>query len=154
MQIASATSDDLDALAVLLREGDLHHQPFDPRGLRQGEPAPADGFAAALDDPDQLVLVARAGAGIVAMLRARLNRRDASRLHAALAIVTIEEVVVTAAARRHGLARALMAEAEAWARTRGAHRLQLSFYEANEQAAAFYAALGYAPLTRTMVRDL
>ena len=71
------------------------------------------------------------------MLRARLWHREASLLHAALNIATVEELVVTAASRRSGIGRALMDRAEAWARQGGAERMQLSLYAANTAATDF-----------------
>lgn len=44
--------------------------------------------------------------------------------------------------RRAGLGRAMMAAAEAWLRTHGAPKLQLMVRDNNEEAQAFYAALG------------
>ncbi|CAN5321872.1 GNAT family acetyltransferase [soil metagenome] len=47
--------------------------------------------------------------------------------------------------RRAGLARLMMAAAEAWLRGRGAPKLQLMVREGNTEALAFYAALGLEP---------
>ena len=44
--------------------------------------------------------------------------------------------------RRSGLGRRLMAAAEAWLRARGVPKVQLMVREGNEDALAFYAALG------------
>ena len=156
MEIATATSDDIMPLSALLREGDALHQPFDQRGLVQGKPHPAsrDWLVACLADPEQLVLVARSAGQVRAMLRARLWHRVASRLHAALNIATVEELVVTAASRRSGIGRALMDRAEAWARQGGAERMQLSLYAANTAATDFYSDLGFSDLTRTLFKQL
>lgn len=44
--------------------------------------------------------------------------------------------------RRRGLGRALMAAAESWLRALGAPKLQLMVREGNDEALAFYEALG------------
>ena len=156
MEIVPATVDDIMPLAALLREADALHQPFDRRGLVQGEPHPVnrDWLVACLADPDQLVLVARSVGQVRAMLRARLWCREASRLHAALNIATVEELVVTEESRRSGIGRALMDRAEAWARQGGAERMQLSLYAANAAATDFYGSLGFSDLTRTLFKQL
>lgn len=46
-------------------------------------------------------------------------------------------------ARRAGIGRALMRTAEAWLRDRGAPKLQLMVRDGNEEALAFYHALGF-----------
>ena len=51
----------------------------------------------------------------------------------------VEELMVREGRRQAGIGRALMAEVEAWARTRGARLLAL----ATRRATPFYLALGY-----------
>ena len=71
--------------------------PFDPpRSLTLAEVYPS------LLPPDPREPIRDAGQ-VRAMLRARLWHREASRLHAALNIATVEELVVTAASRRSGI---------------------------------------------------
>ncbi len=52
-------------------------------------------------------------------------------------------------ARRRGVARALLAEAERWAAERGAQSIVLGVTDAAAAAAALYAAAGYRPTGRT-----
>jgi GNAT superfamily N-acetyltransferase len=54
-------------------------------------------------------------------------------------VVWVEEVMVDAAVRRHGVGRALMAHVERWAAAGGAAYVAL----ATRRAAPFYHALGY-----------
>jgi GNAT superfamily N-acetyltransferase len=57
----------------------------------------------------------------------------------------IGELVVDPAARRRGIARALLAEARRWAAGRGLSRLTLETGCANDDALAFYRAVGFRP---------
>ena len=55
---------------------------------------------------------------------------------------------------RHGIGRALMNRAHAWAVAKGAVDVELNVFEFNQPALAFYRALGYETFTRRMVRNL
>ena len=66
----------------------------------------------------------------------------------------MDELAVAASARRLGVGRALMAEAEAVATELGLARVELDVRAWNEGAARFYAALGYAPFATRLGRDV
>ena len=68
--------------------------------------------------------------------------------------VFITDLVVTAAAQRRGVGRALVGAVRAFARDRGITRLVVTVLEVNEGAAAAYRALGFRPAARTLVADL
>ena len=62
-------------------------------------------------------------------------------------------LVVTEARRGAGVGRALVAEAERWARTQGCPRLRIRSNIVREDAHRFYEALGYARVKRQEVFD-
>ena len=64
--------------------------------------------------------------------------------------VFIASMAITERQRRKGFGRALVDAAMAWGRARGATSLELTVWEFNEDAIAFYERLGLAPLNRTM----
>ncbi|MCB9764885.1 MAG: GNAT family N-acetyltransferase [Alphaproteobacteria bacterium] len=83
-----------------------------------------------------------------AVIGAALAGARQARLHdAALAAVHVGPVAVARAARRRGVARAMLAEVEARARAAGAALLTLTTQEADD-ARHLYAAQGYATLER------
>jgi ribosomal protein S18 acetylase RimI-like enzyme len=55
----------------------------------------------------------------------------------------VADLVVAAVGEGRGVARALMAEAEAWAQRRGYHSLSLTVFAQNQRARALYERLGY-----------
>ncbi len=66
----------------------------------------------------------------------------------------VDSLAVGQEFRRHGIGRALMDQAHAWAIAKGAADVELNVYEFNQPALAFYQALGYETSTRRMVRSL
>jgi GNAT superfamily N-acetyltransferase len=68
--------------------------------------------------------------------------------------VFIDSMVVTKAQRGKGIGRALVDVASAWGRARGATTLELTVWEFNRAAMAFYEGLGLATIHRTMKLEL
>jgi ribosomal protein S18 acetylase RimI-like enzyme len=56
--------------------------------------------------------------------------------------------------RRQGIGRALMHQAEAWARERGDRQIGLQVFESNQPALALYRSLGYQTQSLWMVKPL
>ncbi len=60
-------------------------------------------------------------------------------------------LAVTAAARRRGLGRRMVREAEAWLRGRAVPKVELMIRETNAEVAAFWRRVGYAIEPRTVM---
>ena len=56
--------------------------------------------------------------------------------------------------RKQGLATALMASAEGWAKEKGAHNIELNVYLFNTNAQILYNKLGYSPISQKMSKTL
>lgn len=66
----------------------------------------------------------------------------------------VEVIAVTTEAERRGVARALMAAIEQWARRRGYRHVTLNVFDRNARAKALYDSLGYLPETIHYRKDL
>lgn len=133
--IRRATRRDLDALVRLLAELFSLEADFVVDAARQRR-----GLGLLLRAPrDRLVLVADRGGTVVGMVTVQLVVSTAEGRPAGL----VEDLVIAAAARRRGIGRRLLARARAWARRRGARRLQLLADVGNVSALRFYARLGW-----------
>ena len=66
----------------------------------------------------------------------------------------VADLVVATEGEGRGVARALLAEAEAWAKRRGYSRITLSVFESNARARALYERVGYGPDTMKYVKEL
>jgi GNAT superfamily N-acetyltransferase len=94
--------------------------------------------------PQALILVAESPPGIPAGYVFVSTKQDyfTGRPHA-----HVEVLAVTEAAQGRGVARALMAAAEEWARARGDHAITLNVFDLNAAARGLYDRLGYQPET-------
>src|SRR5579871_6395183 len=90
-------------------------------------------FRNALRASRAALLVSDSGEGLAAYALLRMKGRQGH----------LQSLAVDPAARRQGLARALIAAAEAAAQTHGARHMQLELREDNGAAEALYASLGY-----------
>jgi len=135
LSIRRATSRDLDALVRLLGVLFSIEADFAPYVERQRR-----GLAMLLATPERAaVLVAERAGAVAGMVTAQLVVSTAEGGPSAL----VEDMVVEANERRHGVGRALLAAAEAWAAERGATRLQLLADRENAPALRFYERLGW-----------
>jgi GNAT superfamily N-acetyltransferase len=101
---------------------------------------------------DALVLVADAGGGeIVGHLVGTFAGASAMWLAARAELVSM---YVAPAWRDGGVGGRLVAEFAAWARERGAVRLVVDAYTANEGAVRFYRRNGFAPRSATLSAEL
>lgn len=123
-----------DAPAIFALMATLGRPPADP-------PSPAQRAVLArhLADPACLVLVAEREGRVVGAMS--LWFRD--RLNHPTPEAWIPDLVVDPAARRGGVASALLDAAEARARERGCHLLRLESGHARAEAHALYAARGF-----------
>jgi GNAT superfamily N-acetyltransferase len=144
---------DLDAvwtdLTALFLEFEAYHQAFQPRQLLPDWQAR---LAQRLQlHYDRLILLARADGDAVGCLVGVIRRDDglAADTYGYLTYAFVQE-----SHRRGGVGRALLAEAEAWCRQRGATRVELDVFDENELAVGFWSASGFRPLSLTMSKTL
>lgn len=134
VRIARATPADLDDAARLFDAYRVfYRQPGDPAGAREF-------IAARLRDGDSVILLARLADGAAAGFVQLYPSYSSVSMRR---IWILNDLYVDAAARRHGVGAALMAEAEAFARATGAGRLELTTERINTTAQRLYAASGY-----------
>jgi len=152
--IRRAAGEDYVALCSLFGIVDALHRARLPHMFQApaGPARPREYMEALLADAQTAVFLAEAGGRAVGCLVAMLRPRPPLPIFVPGQTAIIDTLVVDPTCRRQGIGRALMAAAEAWAEEQGAASLELNVYEFNEDAIAFYRALGYETLMRRMVR--
>jgi len=95
-----------------------------------------------LESPQAVAFVAVADATVVGFVTASWND-ETNPLVQPIRVARVYTLCVAPDWQRHGIGRALMAEAERWAREAGALEVRLSVWSFNRAARDAYDALGY-----------
>jgi GNAT superfamily N-acetyltransferase len=127
--VRRARAEDAAAVWPLVRDFAVSYEP-EQRAFEHS-------FTDLLSRPDTLVAVADEGGSIIGYLLASCH----GTFFANGPVAWVEEVMVAEAARGSGVGRALMTEAERWARSVPCAHMAL----ASRRAGDFYDALGYEP---------
>lgn len=107
---------------------------------------------AQLRDPDTALFVVGEGARLAALCIVRVD--VAPPIHDETRRAEITDLFVDAGQRRRGLGSALVAAAEAWARERGAPRVEVRVATKNTVGQAFWRARGFADFMDVLHRRL
>lgn len=141
-----------EALGELLAGLLAHHGDHPRFAAAAAGGVPASLLANYLGHRDGRVFVADQGGRPVGLISVALARRPA--FFAESLRGHVEHLYVVPEARRGGLGRALVEEAFGWLRLAGAARVELEVARDNPEGQAFWAALGFAPITDVLERRL
>jgi GNAT superfamily N-acetyltransferase len=109
----------------------------------------AESFAAALEDPERLVLAVECGGQVVGHLMGSVTEATVMRL---VKSATLVSIYVRPEHRRARAGAELVERFLAWAREQGAEQAEVTAYAANAEAIRFYERGGFAPHTLTLRR--
>lgn len=158
--IRSARPDDLEALRAGYDEFQSFHVRGLPRYLRvpdPGEAGPTE-FDQAVErliaGEEATLLVAESDGRLVGLAEVYLNDPVESPFVVSRRTATLQSLLVIEDFRGTGLGRALVEAVEQWALQRGAKEMKAKTWEFPEGPLAFYEALGYATLSRELVKPL
>ena len=104
---------------------------------------------AILAHPDRLVLMAREGEAVIGFAQASI-RRDYVNGCATSPVGFVEGIYVTPARRHRGVARAMIATIEQWARAHGMAELASDALLENVDSHAMHEALGFSQTERVV----
>jgi diamine N-acetyltransferase len=105
-------------------------------------------------DPETFLRIAELDGRAAGIINAGIEQMPDYPQKRPIRSVLIRGIVVRPALRHRGIATALMNAVTDWARQQRATEVQLNVYEFNRPAAAFFARLGYAQLSRRLVRSI
>lgn len=152
--IRPARADEYAALCALFDELDEFHREKRPDFFRafDGPARPREQIERWYGGPDSTLLVAEEGGALVGLVV--LLTRASSDFAGAVPrkVIVIDNLVVTAHRRSHGIGHALVEAAIAWARTRDATHVELGVHDANRDALRFYRRHGFAVSVNWMSR--
>lgn len=147
--VRGATLDDYREMCALLSEVDELHRSNLPWMFEKPavEPRSVQFFEQLLGSQDSTLLVADSGTRLVGVAAVLVRNSPDFALFVRQSWAVLDNIAVSKNWRRRGVGTALIRDAERWAEARGAHWLELGVYEFNDEARAFYAALGYLPVS-------
>ena len=152
LALRPASAADRPALFSLYAEVQRFHHETDPKHFR----APDDDarFARflrhALKAKDHHLFLAESAGEAVGYLELLVQTRAANPARDARRRLSIEQIVVGAKWRRRGFGRQMVAFARVLAEREGCDEVVLTVWTFNEDALAFYRAIGFRPLTTTL----
>jgi ribosomal protein S18 acetylase RimI-like enzyme len=154
MLIRQATLEDYAGLCAVFAEVDTLHVEAQPQVFRDaGDTArPRAYIASIVNDENACLWVAEHEGQIVGLVKIAIRETRDIPVLVPRQYAEIGTLAVAQNYRRRGIGRALMETAERWASERGIDQIELSVWEFNDQARAFYAALGYLTASRKMWR--
>jgi ribosomal protein S18 acetylase RimI-like enzyme len=156
IRIRAATPQDYGVLLPLFEEIDALHRLQHPERFQKpaGPARERDFFLTALADEHVGFFVAEANGELAGHVHVIVRDTPPVPVLKPRRFAHIDEIVVKAAYRGHGVGHLLMAQAEAWAKAQGAASIELGVYEFNHEAQGFYRDLGYATISRRMNKNL
>ncbi len=140
MTIQKLTEADYSATLALYAELDRIHYETRPDYFGKRECSyPKDAYDEMLEDPACLMLGAFEGEKLLGMVGATC--RNKSGMIDGIKTVCLDNLYILPEARRRGIAKALFAAVEDWAKGQGAVRLELHVWAFNRDALALYKSM-------------
>ena len=154
--LRDATTDDLAAINELAEVMDSLHRENLPDRFRRAEGLNRSRahVESLICDENTFLRVAELDGRVVGLINAGLDMTPDIPVKRRRRFLKIRGVVVRPDCRRMGVARELFRGACEWARNRGATEVQLTVYEFNDTAAAFWLKQDFTCLSRRLVRSL
>lgn len=147
MFVRLATTADAAAIAALNAHVQSIHADAFPWRFKQPSalsPSGAD-IARILAQPNYFAFVAEMDGAPAGYLTAEIVRRDDTPFHFAYVYLHVHHIAVDPAARRQGIARAMMDAAKAHGAREGIEIMSLDVWDFNDAARAFFAGYGLVP---------
>jgi ribosomal protein S18 acetylase RimI-like enzyme len=155
-QMREAVPTDYTGLCVLFDEVDALHRAHLPWIFQQPEgPARSEAHVTQLiADPLAGLFVAQVEDRLAGLVCVLIREPPDIPLFVQRRYAVVDNLVVEATFRRAGLGRALIEHAQRWAAAQGVERIELGVWEFNQDAIAFYRALGYETEMRRISKRL
>lgn len=154
--IREATPQDYEELCRVIETVDALHQENLPDLFQEaaGPVRSRDYILGLIADENAALFVAEADGQLVGYVKVLLADTPTVPIFVPRRYAIVDNLVVKRGFQRVGVGRALMDWAGQWAVARGASAIELSVYEFNRTALAFYRSLGFHTVSRRMTRRL
>lgn len=150
--IREATLRDYEALCEVIEVVDSLHREALPHVYRKPDgPARDRGFISGIiADANHALFVAERDGRVIGLVHVLVRWTPDIPIVVPRRYAVIENIVVRENYRRFGVGRALVERAHQWALDKGITQVELTVWEFNQGAIAFYEKLGYETASRRM----
>ena len=156
LTIREASMQDYSRLCEMMDQVDDLHRRSLPHLFRKpsGAVREVDYIRSLLEDANTALFVADPGEQLAGFVHVYVRDTEPIPIRVQRRYAVIDDVGVRPEFQHRGIGRALMNKALDWALSRGAESVELSVYEFNHEAMAFYDKLGFQTLSRRMSKSL
>ncbi len=154
--VREARADDYDDLCQIIDQVDALHREHLPHIFCR-PPGPARERGYVLDliaDQEVGLFVAEVDGQLAGLVHVVVREPPPVPVLVLRRVAIVDNLAVRDTLLRAGVGRALMDRAHRWACARGVAEVELTVYEFNEPAIAFYTSLGYGTSSRRMSKRL
>src|SRR5579883_1174065 len=146
-----ATSEDIPAIVPIACESQNKHAQAYPDLFRPDTPGfTVEYMQSLLEDDTRAIYVAELDGRIIGYALLRMSTLTFLEVFYPRRVAHIHDIAVSEACQRQGVGRMLFEHCTEWARDHHADNLELTVWEFNTQALAFYERLGMQTQNRTM----
>jgi len=154
--VRKASPQDLEDVYAVFSLADTMHREAHPEIFQKPSDISEikDYLLASIKATDSLVFVAEASGEIIGVIIAEMRQTADISLLVKRTYISIDNLVVAKANREQGVGRALMEKVHKWAKEKNVTEIQLTVWDFNDGAIAFYRKLGYQMLHHCMRKEL
>ena len=148
-------SEDIKAVNIIFDEIDAMHRSSRPDFFKSAEEPfrTAEYYARFGTEKDEL-FVGDLNGEIVGFCEIAIRSTGTVPIMVPRTIGFVDTLAVTGRCRQSGVGAALMEQAEAWSRSKGATAVDFMVWDFNENAIGFYEHRGYSTIMRRMTKPL
>ena len=155
-EIRQANPADLEGVYIVFKLADKMHRDAHPEVFQEPESPNdvKDYLLSAIQEVEAVVFVAETRGEIVGAILAWIRQSAEISILVKQTFLSIENLVVLEKCWGQGVGQALMTQIHQWAQGQGIKYIQLTVWDFNQGAIAFYEKLGYKMLNHRMRKEM
>jgi len=156
MNIIKATQKHYEEVCELFKLLDLLHVDIAPERIRDfsGPARSKERYQHYTDGENNVLFLAQDENQFIGFINLMLIDVPEEAMNVKRTFVLLDNIFVREAYQNKGIASQLMDKAEAWAKDKGARKIELQLYSNNKKALTFYQSIGFNPFMAIMERNI
>jgi len=156
MNIIKATQQHYEEVCELFKLLDLLHVDIAPERIREfsGPARSKERYQQYTDGEKNVLFLAQDKNQFIGFINLMLIDVPEEAMNIKRTFALLDNIFVRENYQNKGIATQLMKKAEAWAKNKGASKIELQLYSNNKKALTFYQSMGFNPFMAIMDRDV